>query len=82
MNYKEKFEDDGFIYELTVQATDEQREDLFTYSQGSGYCCGWIITGKQNNLTRELSVTNDDCEVIVYHTVEAAVKGAKDFLSI
>jgi hypothetical protein len=81
MNYMERFEDEGFVYELTVKPSAVV-ENLHTYSQGDGYCCRWTITGKQNHLTRELSVTDDECEVIVYNTIEAAVQGARDFLSI
>ena len=82
MDHKEKFEDEGFVYELTVQPSTSRKEDLHTSSQGSGYCCQWTIIGKQNRLAREVAVTDDDCEVIVYTTVEAAVKGAREFLSL
>jgi hypothetical protein len=82
MNYKEKFEDEGFVYELTVQPSSEAQDDLHTYSQQDGYCCQWSITRKETHLKREVAVTNDECEVIVYTTIEAAVRGAKEFLSI
>lgn len=82
MNYKEKFEDEGFVYELVIQPSSEEPADLHTFSQGDGYYCQWIITGKQSHLQREVAVTDDDCEVIVYNTIEAAVKGAKEFLCI
>jgi hypothetical protein len=82
MNHKQKFEDEGFVYELTVQPVAGKREDLHTYSQGNGYYCQWVITGKQNHLLREVAVTDDECEIIVYTTIEAAVKGAREFLSL
>jgi hypothetical protein len=81
MNHKERFEDEGFVYELVVK-TSAGNQNLHTYSQGAGYYCQWIIKGKQKHLTREVAVTDDACEVIIYPTVEAAVRGAKDFLSI
>ncbi|MBT1700713.1 hypothetical protein KK083_27735 [Fulvivirgaceae bacterium PWU4] len=82
MNHQEKFEDEGFVYELTVQPVAHRKEDLHTFSQGEGYYCQWMITAKQDSLVREVAVTDDDCEVIVYTTVEAAVKGAREFLSL
>ena len=82
MNHIEKFEDEGFVYELNVQPAADRKEDLHTWSQGAGYYCEWLITAKQDQLVREVAVTDDECEVIVYTTVEAAVKGARDFLSL
>ena len=82
MNYRQKFEDEGFVYELTVQPSAEKREHLYTISQGKGFFCHWIITVKESQVVREVSVTDDDCEVIVFASVEAAVKGAKEFLDL
>jgi hypothetical protein len=82
MNYHHKFEDEGFVYELSVRPSAEKRENLYTISQGNGFFCRWLITGKQTQVVREVSVTDDACEVIVFHSVEAAVRGAKEFLNI
>jgi hypothetical protein len=82
MNYKERFEDDGFVYELSVKSSEEKNESLYTQSQGEGYFSCWQVKHKRNHIIREVTVTNDACEVIVYTSVEAAVRGAKDFLSI
>lgn len=82
MSHQEKFEDEGFVYELTVQPAANRKEDLHTFSQSGGYYCQWIITAKQDSLIREVAVTDDDCKVIVYTTVEAAVKGAREFLCL
>jgi hypothetical protein len=82
MNYKKTFEDDVFVYELTVQPSPDETNEQLTFFQGDGYYCQWTIKGKKTNVTRQVAVTDDDCEVIVYNTVEAAVKGAREFLSI
>jgi hypothetical protein len=82
MNHKEKFEDEGFVYELTIKPSAVKQENLHTDSQGSGYFCQWTILEKQKHFKQEVAVTDDECEVIVYSTIEAAVRGAKDFLSI
>lgn len=82
MKYRERFEDDGFVYELAVQPSHNKEADLHTYSQGEGYLCQWTITGKQNYKKHEVVVTDDECEVIVYHSIEAAITGAREFLSI
>jgi hypothetical protein len=82
MRYKEKFEDDGFVYELRVQPAAACEVDLHTTSQGEGYFCEWTITEKKKKSTNEVAVTNDDCEMIVFHSVEAAVSGARAFLSL
>jgi hypothetical protein len=82
VNYQQKFEDEGFVYELTVQPAAEKRGHLYTISQGDGFFCRWVITVKQTNVVREVSVTDDDCEMIIFHSVEAAVNGAKEFLHI
>lgn len=81
MDYKQTFEDEGFIYQLTVKPSAES-ETLRVQPAGGEYSCIWVITGKETNLTREIKVTNNECEIIVYQTVEAAVEGARDFLSI
>jgi hypothetical protein len=49
---------------------------------GEGYFSCWRIKHKQKHIIWEVAVTDDACEVIVYTSVEAAVRGAKDFLSI
>lgn len=82
MNYKERFEDDGFVYELSVQPSVEKNESLHMQSQGEGYFSCWQIKHKRNQIIREVNVTDDACEIIVYTSVEAAVHGAKDFLSL
>lgn len=83
MSYQEKFEDEGFVYELNIQPSAEKREHLYTISQGNGFFGRWIIRGKQSpHVVRELSVTDEDCEVIVFQSVEAAVRGSKKFLDL
>ena len=81
MQFRERFEDEGFVYELTVKPAIESQIQPPTFSQDN-YSCKWAITRKESNLTREVLVTDDECELIVYHSVEDAVKGARDFLSI
>jgi hypothetical protein len=82
MKYSEKFEDEGFVYELSVRPTLTDEGDLHVFSQGSGYLCEWTITAKQNYTINEVVVTDDRCDAIVYNTVEAAIKGAKEFLAL
>jgi hypothetical protein len=82
MNYQARFEDEGFVYQLKVRPADEKRSNLYTDSQGAGYYCRWTIEEKNRRFSNEVTVTDDACEVIVYSSVEAAVRGAKDFLSI
>ena len=79
MQFRERFEDEGFVYELTVKPATEDEIEPTTQDN---YSCKWAITRKKSNLTREVLVTDDECELIVYHSVEEAVKGARDFLSI
>jgi hypothetical protein len=82
MNYVEKFEDDGFSYELSVEPARHDHPHLFTFSQGEGYYCRWNIVDKGHQEKSTISVTDDQCELIVFDSVESAVKGAKDFLSM
>ena len=82
MKYVEKFEDEGFLYELSVEPSNDNVTHLYTYSQGSGFYCRWNITEKNHNKQNIVSVTDDDCEIIIFDTVESAIKGAKDFLNI
>jgi hypothetical protein len=82
MEYREKLEDEGFVYELTVQPSGEKREHLYTLSQGQGFYGRWLIRGKDSHAVDEVSVTDQDCEVIVFQSVEAAVAGAKQFLDL
>ncbi len=82
MKYVEKFEDDGFVYELNVEPSNENHPHLYTYSQGPGYYCRWNIVGKSPEHKSVLAVTDDQCEVIIFHSLESAIKGAKDFLGM
>ena len=82
MRYSEKFEDEGFVYELSVEPSNENNSHLYTHSQGSGFYCRWNIIGKNHRHENIVSVTDDECELIIFDSVESAVKGAKDFLSI
>ena len=82
MRYSEKFEDEGFVYELSVEPSNENNSHLYTHSQGSGFYCRWNIIEKNHRHENIVSVTDDECERIIFDSVESAVKGAKDFLSI
>jgi hypothetical protein len=82
MKYVEKFEDEGFVYELNVEPSSQHNSHLYTYSQGSGFYCRWNIVGKNQHQESVVSVTDDECELIIFDSVESAIKGAKDFLSI
>lgn len=82
MKYVEKFEDDGFVYELNVSRSNENHPHLFTDSQGAGYYCRWNIVEKHRDEKNVVSVTDDDCELIIFESVESAIKGAKDFLAL
>jgi hypothetical protein len=82
MKYVEKFEDEGFVYELNVEAVSQSSSHLYTISQGSGYQCRWDIAQKDKEHHNIVSVTDDQCEVIIFDSVESAIKGAKAFLSI
>jgi len=81
-HYQEKFEDDGFIYELRVKSSRSQSTNLYTLSQPNGYACEWTIIEKDHYVKSQVSVTDDACELIVYQTLEAARTGACQFLSI
>jgi hypothetical protein len=82
MKYVEKFEDDRFVYELSVERSKENNPHLFTFSQGPGFYCRWTIHGKDYNQEARIAVTDDNCELIIFDSVESAVKGAKAFLSM
>jgi hypothetical protein len=82
MNYVEKFEDDGFVYELSVEPARHDHPHLFTFSQGEGFYGRWYIVEKMRQEKSVIPVTDDQCEVIVFDSVESAVRGAKDFLSM
>jgi hypothetical protein len=82
MKYVEKFEDEGFVYELSVEPSNENTAHLYTFSQGSGYYCRWNIIEKNHHKENVVSVTDDECELIIFDSVESAIKGAKDFLSM
>lgn len=82
MKYVEKFEDEGFVYELSVEPARGESPHLFTYSQGKGFRCSWDIVKKDEPYHDIISVTDDQCEVIIFDSVESAIKGAKDFLSM
>lgn len=82
MKYVEKFEDEGFLYELNVEPSNQNSSHLYTCSQGSGFYCRWSIIGKNQSQKNVVSVTDDECELIIFDSVESAIKGAKDFLNI
>lgn len=83
MKYVEKFEDEGFVYELNVEPSNENiQHHLYTYSQGAGFYCRWNIIGKTKQQANVVSVTDDECELIIFDSVESAIKGAKAFLDL
>jgi hypothetical protein len=82
MKYVEVIEDEGFVYELKVEPSLPDSPHLFTRSQGQGYQCRWDIIQKNQDQHNVVAVTDDQCEVIVFDSVESAIKGAKEFLSI
>jgi hypothetical protein len=82
MRYVEKFEDDGFLYELNVEPSPGNSSHLYTYSQGEGFYCKWNIIEKNHHQENVVSVTDDECELIIFDSVESAIRGAKDFLNI
>ncbi len=82
MDYQEKFEDERFVYELKVQSTDVRKHHLFTLSQGDGFFGQWNIFHKGEQQHHLVNVTDDECEIIVYSSVEAAVQGAHEFLNV
>lgn len=81
MKYKRTFEAEGVIYELVVQDGAVKGEDLHTYSK-EGFWCRWSIIAKEGKVTGDLPVTNDECEVIVFKSLDEAVTGARKFLSL
>jgi hypothetical protein len=82
MNYVEQFEDEGFLYKLSVDPSPKNDRHLHTYSQGDGYYCRWNIIEKSQHAITTLPVTDDQCEVIIFDSVKSAVEGARKFLSI
>lgn len=82
MNHRETFEDEGFVYELNVESANPEIDRIHTVSQGDGFYCQWLITGKESHQVREVAVTDDNCDIIVFTSVEAAVRGARAFLNI
>lgn len=82
MKYTERLEDERFIYELNVAESVRNHPHLYTYTQGEGFYCSWNIVAKENAYIDELVVTDDQCEVIVFDSLESAVRGAKEFLSL
>lgn len=82
MKYVERFEDDRFVYELKVEAANRNNHHLYTFSQGDGFQCRWDIAGKELGFHNIVAVTDDQCEVIIFDSIESAIRGAKDFLSL
>lgn len=82
MRHVETFEDEGFVYQLSVEVSNPESQHLYTCSQGEGYQCRWDIMEKKQNVHDIVAVTDDQCEIIIFDSVESAVRGAKDFLSI
>jgi hypothetical protein len=82
MHLRRTFEDDGFVYELTVESSARGVRHIYTTSQPEGYRCEWVIKGKKSPQVEKLAVTDDDCEIVVYTSLDAAVAGAKQFLSL
>jgi hypothetical protein len=80
MNYQESFEDDGFFYTLTIEATEANEEKLYVSSQGKGYRCTWVINSKTGLHENKLMVTDDNCHVLVYQSIEAARSAATRFI--
>lgn len=80
-NHTRRFVEQDFVYEVKIAKSKSKTNDLHTYSQ-DGFWCRVAILDQHGSTTGELSVTDDNCEVIVYPTIEAAESGAKKFLSI
>lgn len=80
-NYTRRFVEHNFVYEVKITTSKSKANDLHTYSQ-DGFWCSVMILDEDGSAAGELSVTDDNCEVIVYPTVEAAETGARKFLSI
>ena len=81
MMYKRTFESEGILYELVIQDAGTRPDDVHTYTV-EGFWCQWSITGKQGHVTKELPVTNDECEVIIFSSLDEAVNGARQFISL
>jgi hypothetical protein len=82
MKYLEQFEDDGFVYHLSIEPSLTNDKHLYTFSQGKGFYCCWSIVEKSQSQQQSLAVTDDQCEVIIFSSLESAIKGAKDFLGL
>lgn len=82
MDYREIFEDDGFVYELKVLPSNDIMARLHTFAKGDGFLGEWTIIQKQDHVARHVCVTDDNCDVIVYNSVAEAVAGSKEFLSL
>lgn len=82
MKYVEQFEDEGFLYKLSVEPSPKNDRHLYTSSQGQGFYCRWNIIEKSQHEVSTLPVTDDQCEVIIFASVESAIHGAREFLSI
>ena len=80
-DYTRRFVQHGLLYEVKIRPSKAKVDDLHTYSQ-NGYWCSVMIIDQNGFTAGKLPVTDDDCGVIVYPTVEAAENGAKKFLSI
>jgi hypothetical protein len=82
MRYVEQFEDEGFVYKLSVEPSPKNTNHLYTYSQGQGFYCRWQIIQKSPSGASTIAVTDDQCEVIIYDSVESAITGARAFLNL
>jgi hypothetical protein len=80
-SYTRRFVGEELIYELRIKESKSRVNDLHTFSQ-SGYWCEWAIKNYNGVLRNAVSVTDDQCEVIVYPTIAEAEAGAKQFLNI
>jgi hypothetical protein len=80
-NYTMRFVGEELIYELRINDSKSRVDDLHTFSQ-SGFWCEWAIKNYNGVERNIVSVTDDQCEVIVYPTIAEAEDGAKKFLSI
>ena len=80
-NYTRRFVGEELIYELKIKDSKSKLNDLHTYCQ-NGYWCEWSIKNYNGRLTSVVSVTDDQCELIVFPTISDAEAGAKQFLSI
>jgi hypothetical protein len=80
-NYTRRFVGEELIYELKIKDSKSRENDLHTFSQ-DGYWCEWFVRNYDGIVTNAVSVTDEQCEVIVYPTIAEAETGAKDFLKI